>query len=177
MRSGSSRESGPSTRDFHLVISVSARLISLCRLVPTLRRVPFRLLGLVLPNLFGVMGAKVGCKFPVALQFEVALHFIEGFADGHTGRFESPVTFGATKTPKTLLINPYQLPAHDRLFRCAPANTCALSGDETFCFAINKLFRSGVLTDCSRKPAHSGHGGRYIRSCIKRWAEFTRVNL
>ena len=121
------------------------------------------------------MRANVRCKLPVALQFEVALHFIEGFANGHTRRFESPVTFGATKTPKTLLVNPYQLPAHDRLFRCAPANTCALSGDETFCFAINKLFRSGVLTDCSRKPAQSGHGGRYIRSCIKRWAEFTRV--
>jgi hypothetical protein len=93
------------------------------------------------------MGANVGCKFPIAQQFEVAHHFIEGFANGHTGRFESPVTFGATKTPKTCLINPYQLPAHDRLFRCAPANTCALSGDETFWFAINKLFRSGVLTD------------------------------
>ena len=173
MRSGSSRESGGErtaagngTHQFGHVGSKRPRTTN-C----------FLLLGLVLLNLFGVMGAKVGCKFPVALQFEVALHFIEGFADGHTGRFESPVTFGATKTPKTLLINPYQLPAHDRLFRCAPANTCALSGDETFCFAINKLFRSGVLTDCSRKPAHSGRGGRYIRSCIKRWAEFTRVNL
>jgi hypothetical protein len=34
-----------------------------------------------------------------------------------------------------------------------------------------------VLTDCSRKPAQSGHGGRYIRRCIKRWAEFTRVQF
>jgi hypothetical protein len=39
-----------------------------------------------------------------------------------------------------------------------------LSGNETFCFAINGSFRSGVLPDGSRKPSlHSGRGGRCIK--------------
>ena len=60
------------------------------------------------------------CKRFVALQLEVAHHFIERCAGGPTGGFEPPATFGTTKTPKTLLVNPYQLPAHGRLCRCAP---------------------------------------------------------
>ena len=92
----------------------------------------------------------MGCKFFVALQLEVAHHFIERCAGGRARRFEPPATFGATKTPKTLLLNPYQLPAHGCLCRCAPTSTGLLSRDEAFWFAINGSFRSGVLPDCSR---------------------------
>ncbi|MGA2022474.1 MAG: hypothetical protein ABSH02_17915 [Candidatus Sulfotelmatobacter sp.] len=46
-------------------------------------------------------------KLLVALQLEVAHHFIEGFAGGGARRFEPPAAFGAAKTPKTLLLNPY----------------------------------------------------------------------
>ena len=67
-----------------------------------------------------VIGANMQCKRFVALQLEVAHHFIERCAGGLTGGFEPPATFGTTKTPKTLLVNPYQLPAHGRLCRCAP---------------------------------------------------------
>jgi len=71
----------------------------------------------------GVVGANVGLKLPVALQLEVVHHFIERFARGRTRRLESPATFGATKTPKMFLIDPYQLPPHGRLCRCAPTST------------------------------------------------------
>ena len=66
-----------------------------------------------------VIGANMQCKSFVALQLEVALHFIERCAGEPTGGFEPPATFRTTKTPKTLLVNPYQLPAHGRLGRCA----------------------------------------------------------
>ena len=98
------------------------------------------------------MGANMGCELFVALQLEVAHHFIERCAGGFAGRFESPATLGATKTPKTLLLNPYELPAHGRLCRCALTSTCLLSRDEAFWFAINGSFRSGGLLDGSRKP-------------------------
>jgi hypothetical protein len=52
------------------------------------------------------MGANMGCELFVALQLEVAHHFIERCAGGFAGRFESPATLGATKTAKTLLLNP-----------------------------------------------------------------------
>jgi hypothetical protein len=54
----------------------------------------------------------MGCELLVALQLEVKHHFIEGRAGGHSRRFETPATFGTTKAPKTLLVNPYQVPAH-----------------------------------------------------------------
>jgi hypothetical protein len=54
-----------------------------------------------------VIGANMQCKRFVALQLEVAHHFIERCAGGPTGGFEPPATFGTTKTPKTLLVNPY----------------------------------------------------------------------
>jgi len=107
-----------------------------------------RVFELVLPNPFGVLGANMGCKLFVALQLEVAHHFIERFAGGRTRGFEPPATFGATKTLKTLLLNPYQLPAHCRICSCAPRSTRLLSRDETFWFAIDGSFRSGVLPDC-----------------------------
>ncbi len=64
-----------------------------------------------------VIGANVGFKLFVALQLEVAHHFMERFAFRGTGGFEPPSTFGATKTLKTLPLNPYQLPAHGCLYR------------------------------------------------------------
>jgi hypothetical protein len=59
----------------------------------------------------------MGFKLLVALQLEVAHHFIERLAFRSTGGIEPPSTFGATKTPKTLELNPYQLPAHGCLCR------------------------------------------------------------
>jgi hypothetical protein len=59
-----------------------------------------------------VLGADMQCKLFVALQLEVAHHFIERCAGERTGLFELPPTDGATKTPKTLLLNPHQLPDH-----------------------------------------------------------------
>ena len=94
----------------------------------------------------------MGRKLFVALQLEVARHFIERRAGGRSRGFEPPATFGATKTPKTLLLNPYQLPAHGRLRRCAPTSTRLLSKDEAFWFAINRSLRRGVLPDGSSKP-------------------------
>jgi hypothetical protein len=95
-----------------------------------------------------VIGANMGYKLFVALQLEVAHHFIERFAGGRTRGLEPPATFGATKTLKTLLLNPYQVPAHCRLCRGAPTSTRLLSRDETFWFAIDGSFRSGVQPDC-----------------------------
>jgi hypothetical protein len=97
-----------------------------------------------------VIGANMQCKLFVSLQLEVAHHFIERCASGCTRGFESPATFGATKTPKTLMFNPHQFPIHGRLCRCAPrlsdriASTRPSSRDETFSFG------SGVLPDCSK---------------------------
>jgi hypothetical protein len=54
-----------------------------------------------------MIGAHMGFKFLVALQLEVAHHFIERCAGGRTRGFEPPPTFGATETSKTLLLNPY----------------------------------------------------------------------
>ena len=59
-------------------------------------------------------------EFFVALQLEVAHHFIERSAAGRTRRLEPPATFRATKTPKTLPFNPYQLPAHGEQILQAP---------------------------------------------------------
>jgi hypothetical protein len=99
-----------------------------------------------------VFGANVQRKRSVALQLEVPHHFIESCAGGRSGSLEPPATFGATKTPKMLLLDPYQFPAHGRLYRCAPMlsdrmpSTCLLSRDGAF------SFRSGVLLDSNRKP-------------------------
>jgi hypothetical protein len=60
----------------------------------------------------GMIGANMQCELSVALQLEVAHHFVERCADGRSRRLEPPATFGATKTPKTLLLNPHQLPPH-----------------------------------------------------------------
>jgi hypothetical protein len=59
----------------------------------------------------------MGFKLFVALQLEVVPHFIERFALKGSGGFEPPSTLGATKTLKTLQLNPYQLPAHGCLDR------------------------------------------------------------
>jgi hypothetical protein len=103
-----------------------------------------------------VIGANMQCKLFVALQLEVAHHFIERCAGGRTRRFEPPATFGATKTPKTRLFNPHQFPAHGRLCRCAPSPSEPMPGtrlpsrEETFWVRHNVPFPRGVLPDCSR---------------------------
>src|SRR5260370_19520266 len=89
-------------------------------------------------------------KPSVRLHLEVAHHFIERCAGERSRRFEPPATFGATKTPKTRLLNPHQLSAHGCLCRCAPTpsdrmpGTRLPSGDEAF------SFHSHVLPDCNR---------------------------
>jgi hypothetical protein len=106
-----------------------------------------------------VIGANMQCKLFVALQLEVARHFIERCARGRTRGVEPPAAFGATETPKTSLLDPYQLPVHGRLCRCAPTlsdrmhSSCLPSRDETF------SFHSRVLPDCGRKLS-PGRGGR-----------------
>ncbi|MGA7560568.1 MAG: hypothetical protein WCF61_19015 [Terriglobales bacterium] len=49
--------------------------------------------GLLLSGFLGVIGAKMGFKLFVALQLEVAHHFVERSTDGHTRSLESPPTF------------------------------------------------------------------------------------
>ena len=84
----------------------------------------------------------MGCKLLVAPQLEDAHQLIERCGSGHTRGFEPPATFGTTKTPKTLLFNPHQCPAHGRLCRRAPTLPEHMpawyppSGEETCCFAI-----------------------------------------
>ena len=67
-----------------------------------------------------VIGANMQCKLFVALHLEVAHHFIERCASGHTRGLEPPATFRTPKTPKTLLFDPHQFSAHGRLCSCAP---------------------------------------------------------
>jgi len=67
-----------------------------------------------------VIGANMQVKLFVALQLEVAHHFIERCSGRRSSRSEAPATFRTTKTPKPLLLNPYQLPAHGLFSRCAP---------------------------------------------------------
>src|SRR5271167_4422693 len=77
--------------------------------------------GSELPIPFGVVGANMGCKLSVALQLEGAHHFLERCARRRTRRLEPPPTFGATKSPKQLLLNPYQFPTHVGPRRCTPS--------------------------------------------------------
>jgi hypothetical protein len=71
----------------------------------------------------GVIGADMQRELFVALQLEGAHHFIERLTRGRTGRLEPPPALGATKTAKTLLLNPYQLSTHGRLCCCAPTSS------------------------------------------------------
>jgi len=100
---------------------------------------------------FGVIGANMGCKLFVALQLKVVRYFIKRCAGGGSRRFEPPATFGAPKPPKTRLLNPYQPPAHGCLCRCASTSTRLLSRYQTCRFAISGSFRSGVLSDGSKR--------------------------
>src|SRR5271168_2598854 len=76
--------------------------------------------GLLAPRALasGVIGASMQCELSVALQLKVLHHFIEGFANGSTRRLKDPCAFGTPKAPKTLSVNPYQLPIHGPPFRC-----------------------------------------------------------
>jgi len=107
------------------------------------------------PGPFGVFRAIMGCELFVALQPVVHHHFIERCAGGRTRRFEPPATSGTTKTAEKLFLDPYQLPAHGRLSRCAPTSTRLLSRKGPFRCATNGPFRSGVLPDSSRNPSPS----------------------
>ena len=113
------------------------------------------MLGLLLANLFGVIGANMGGKLFVEPQPEVELHFFERCAGGRIRSFEPPATFGATKPPKTRLLDPYHVPPHGRLGRSAPTSTRLLYRDEMCRFAIDGSFGSRVLPDCSGKPSTS----------------------
>jgi hypothetical protein len=107
----------------------------------------------------------------VALQLEVPHHFIERCAGGRSRRLEPPATFGATKTPKTLLLNPHQVPAHGLLCRralslsdCIPWYPLALRGCSPF-----------AATDCllaaeDRQPVRGGG------KCLKGMVKFTCAN-
>jgi hypothetical protein len=70
--------------------------------------------------LFGVIVAKVGCELLVALRLEVALISSKEVPVGAPEVFEPPATFGTTKTPKMLLLNPNQLSAHGEHILEAP---------------------------------------------------------
>jgi hypothetical protein len=127
-----------------------------------------------------VIGANMQCKLRVALQLEVAHQFIERCASGRARGFEPPATFGATKTPKTLLVNPHQGPPHGRLCRCAPTLSDRMPGirlsfkGRRVQVRRNDSFRSGVLADGTRKPSPGlGVGGK----CIKGRAKCTCVNF
>jgi hypothetical protein len=119
------------------------------------RRPATYVLGLLLANLFGVIGANMGRKLFVELQPEAELHFLERCAGGRIRRFEPPATFGATKPPKTRVLHPYHLPPHGHLGRSTPTSTRVVSRDETCRFAIDGSFGRRVLPDCSRKPSPS----------------------
>jgi hypothetical protein len=56
-----------------------------------------------------VLGAKMGCKFSVAMQLEDLLHLSERFATECIRRAEYPGTFGATPTLKMVMFDPHEL--------------------------------------------------------------------
>lgn len=119
-----------------------------------------------------VIGANMQCKFSVALQLEVAHHFVERCAGERAGRFEPPATFGATKTLKTLLLNPYQFSAHICQCRCAQRRLTRLPstrlqpGGEAF------SFHSRVAPDCTRNPSSI-----WAWLKVRQGMEFTCANL
>jgi hypothetical protein len=81
---------------------------------------------------------------------------------------EPPSACGTTEPPKTLLVNPYQLPAHGRLPSGAGPSTRMLSRDATFCFTNGDSFGNRVLADCRRKTvAQSGRGANRINGNAK----------
>jgi len=107
-----------------------------------------------------VIGANMQCKLSVALQLEVAHHFVEGCAGERSRRFEPPPTFGATKTSKTRLLNPYQLASDGCQCRCAqrrltacPAPACRQGTKHSpflaaYCLiAAENRHQSGVAED------------------------------
>jgi hypothetical protein len=89
-----------------------------CKIIVNSGDMRYRLVHKLSRILVGsVIGANMGFELFVAVQLEVAHHFIERFACRSAGGFEPPSTFGATKTLKMLQLNPYQLPAHGCLYR------------------------------------------------------------
>jgi len=74
-----------------------------------------------------VIGADMQPKLFVALQLEIARHFIDRRA-GEWTRLKLPLAFGTTKTPKILLLDPFQLPVHGCLSCCGVAKDAFRTG-------------------------------------------------
>ena len=99
-----------------------------------------------------VIGANMRCKLFVALQLEVAHHFVERCASGPTRGFEPPATFGTPKTPKTLLFNPHEIPAHGPLCRCASMSSDRMFSTRLLSRGETSSFRSRALPQENRQP-------------------------
>jgi len=56
-----------------------------------------------------VIGADMQRKLLVALRLKVPHRFIERLASWRAGRVKDPGTFGATRTPKKVMFDPYEL--------------------------------------------------------------------
>jgi hypothetical protein len=60
-----------------------------------------------------VIGANMGRKLFVALQLEVPHHFIERFTRGpQLNKIKPPGAIRASKTAKTVFVDPYKLAWH-----------------------------------------------------------------
>jgi hypothetical protein len=95
-------------------------------------------------------------KLSVALQLEVAHHFVERPAVGRTRRLETPATFGATKTPKTLLFNPYQLPPHRaQILQALIEMVCRESYTDLTIFRLGESLFLIAGLGAGDSPAHS----------------------
>ncbi len=112
------------------------------------------------------------CKLFVSLELEVAHHFIERCASGCTRGFESPATFGATKTPKTLLFNPHQFPIHGRLCRCAPRLSDRIASTRP----SSRAKRSPFAAACCLIAARDRYPVWASRHYVKGRAKFTCPN-
>ena len=131
-----------------------------------------------------VIGANMQRKLFVALQLEVVHHFIERCAGGRSSRIEPPATCRASKTPKTLLFNPHQFPAHGRLCRCAASPSDRMPGTRLRVKERNDLIRhnvsfgNGVLPDGSRnrwaqrKMCRSNERSLHVPIWIVCWASY-----
>jgi hypothetical protein len=105
-----------------------------------------------------VIGANVKGKRFVALQLEVAHHFIERWAGRRARRLEPPATFRTAKTAKMRLIDPHELPIHPPI---SPRPT--LSGHACYLLAVRgrSVLLSQQRTEWLRQNtlAQSGHVG------------------
>ena len=91
------------------------------------------LVGLFAVLASGVLGANMGCKRTVALQFTVPHHFIKGIARGRVRIGEHPRAFGAAPTRKMVLFDPNELAYRHRNHEPNPCGVAEsiVRGDET----------------------------------------------